>query len=168
MTSTITLAGNPVTVNGDFPQVGQSAPALALVAKDLSEVTLANYAGKRKILNIFPSIDTPTCAMSVRQFNAKANDLSNTVVLCISADLPFAQARFCGAEGLANVVTLSTFRGHGFHSAYGVDIASGPLTGLTARAVVVLDEHDQVIHSELVAEIKHEPAYEAALAVLQG
>ena len=168
MTSTITLAGNPVTVNGDFPQVGQSAPALALVAKDLSEVTLAHYAGKRKILNIYPSIDTPTCAMSVRQFNAKANDLPNTVVLCISADLPFAQARFCGAEGLANVVTLSTFRGHGFHSAYGVDIASGPLTGLTARAVVVLNEHDQVIYSELVAEIKHEPAYEAALAVLQG
>src|SRR5574343_2000927 len=166
MTSTITLAGNPVTVNGDFPQVGQSAPALVLVAKDLSEVTLAHYAGKRKILNIFPSIDTPTCAMSVRQFNAKANDKPNTVVLCISADLPFAQARFCGAEGLDNVVTLSTLRGRDFLEAYGVSITSGPLAGLTARAVVVLDENDKVIHSELVGEIKNEPDYAAALAAL--
>src|SRR5574343_538112 len=168
MSQSVTLGGNAIPVNGHCPQKGEGAPALTLVGKDLADVTLANYAGKRKILNIFPSIDTPTCATSVRQFNTKANDIPNTVVLCISADLPFAQARFCGAEGLANVVTLYTFRGHGFHSAYGVDIASGPLTGLTARAVVVLDEHDQVIHSELVAEIKHEPAYEAALAVLQG
>src|SRR5574343_1943965 len=165
MTSTITLAGNPVTVNGDFPQVGQSAPALVLVAKDLSDVTLASYAGKRKILNIFPRIDTPPCATSVRQFNAKANDKPNTVVLCISADLPFAQARFCGAEGLDNVVTLSTLRGREFLENYGVNIASGPLSGLAARAVIVLDEHDRVLHSELVPEIKQEPDYAAALAV---
>src|SRR5574343_376109 len=144
MTSTITLAGNPVTVNGDFPQVGQSAPALVLVAKDLSEVTLQHYAGKRKILNIFPSIDTPTCAMSVRQFNAKANTLPNTVVLCISAVLPFAQARFCGAEGLENDVTLSTMRGREFLRDYGVELAGGPLAGVSARAVIVLDANNQV------------------------
>lgn len=168
MTSTITLAGNPLTVDGDFPQVGTVAPAFSLVAKDLSEVTLQHYAGKRKILNIFPSIDTPTCAMSVRQFNAKANTLPNTVVLCISADLPFAQARFCGAEGLENVISLSTFRGHAFHENYGVAINSGPLSGLTARAVMVLNENDEVIHSELVAEIKQEPNYEAALAALNS
>jgi thiol peroxidase len=164
--SQVTLGGNPISVAGQFPQKGASAPAFSLVAKDLSDVTLASLAGKRKILNIFPSIDTPTCAMSVRQFNAKANDKPNTVVLCISADLPFAQARFCGAEGLTNVVTLSTMRGRDFLEAYGVAIASGPLAGVAARAVVVLDEHDKVIHSELVGEIKHEPDYAAALASL--
>ena len=166
MTQTVTLGGNAISVAGNFPKKGDSAPAFALVAKDLSDVTLAGFAGKRKILNIFPSIDTPTCAMSVRQFNAKANALPNTVVLCISADLPFAQARFCGAEGLDNVVPLSTMRGRDFLEAYGVAIASGPLTGVAARAVVVLDENDQVIHSELVGEIKHEPDYAAALAAL--
>lgn len=164
--SQVTLGGNPISVAGQFPQKGASAPAFSLVAKDLSDVTLASLTGKRKILNIFPSIDTPTCAMSVRQFNAKANDKPNTVVLCISADLPFAQARFCGAEGLTNVVTLSTMRGRDFLEAYGVAIASGPLAGVAARAVVVLDEHDKVIHSELVGEIKHEPDYAAALASL--
>ena len=164
--SQVTLAGNPITINGRFPQKGDAAPAFSLVAKNLADTPLSAFAGKRKILNIFPSIDTPTCATSVRQFNAKANNLPNTVVLCISADLPFAQARFCGAEGLDNVVTLSTLRGRGFHDAYGVDIANGPLAGLTARAVVVLDENDQVIHSELVSEIKNEPDYAAALAAL--
>ncbi len=164
--SQVTLAGNPITINGRFPQKGDAAPAFSLVAKNLADTPLSAFAGKRKILNIFPSIDTPTCATSVRQFNAKANSLPNTVVLCISADLPFAQARFCGAEGLDNVVTLSTLRGRGFHDAYGVDIANGPLAGLTARAVVVLDENDQVIHSELVSEIKNEPDYAAALAAL--
>ena len=129
-------------------------------------MTLASLVGIRKILNIFPSIDTPTCATSVRQFNQKANDLLNTVVLCISADLPFAQNRFCGAEGLNNVVTLSTMRGRDFLNAYGVDLASGPLAGVAARAVVVLDENNTVLHSELVAEIKDEPDYAAALAVL--
>lgn len=166
MSQTVTLAGNPINVSGRFPQTGDAAPAFSLVGKDLADVTLANFAGKRKILNIFPSIDTPTCAMSVRQFNQKANDLPNTVVLCISADLPFAQNRFCGAEGLANVITLSTMRGREFLEAYGVSIASGPLAGVAARAVVVLDEQDKVIHSELVGEIKSEPDYAAALAVL--
>ena len=163
---TVTLGGNAISITGNFPQKGDSAPALSLVAKDLSDVTLANFAGKRKILNIFPSIDTPTCATSVRQFNSKASALPNAVVLCISADLPFAQARFCGTEGLDNVVTLSTMRGREFIEAYGVAISSGPLVGLTARAVVVLDENDKVIHSELVSEIKNEPDYAAALAAL--
>lgn len=166
MTQPVTLGGNPITIAGKFPQKGDCAPAFSLVAKDLSDAPLASFAGKRKILNIFPSIDTPTCAMSVRQFNAKANALPNAVVLCISADLPFAQARFCGAEGLDNVVTLSTLRGREFIEAYGVAITSGPLAGLTARAVVVLDENDKVIHSELVSEIKNEPDYAAALAAL--
>lgn len=166
MTQTVTLGGNPIAIAGKFPQKGDTAPAFSLVAKDLSDVALASFAGKRKILNIFPSIDTPTCATSVRQFNAKANGLPNTVVLCISADLPFAQARFCGAEGLDNVITLSTLRGREFIEAYGVAITSGPLAGLTARAVVVLDENDKVIHSELVSEIKNEPDYAAALAAL--
>ena len=166
MSQTVTLGGNPITVSGSIPKKGDSAPAFSLVGKDLSDVALSSLAGKRKILNIFPSIDTPTCATSVRQFNAKANDKPNTVVLCISADLPFAQARFCGAEGLANVVTLSTMRGRDFLEAYGVAIANGPLAGVSARAVVVLDENDKVIHSELVAEIKNEPDYAAALAAL--
>lgn len=166
MTSTVTLGGNPVNVAGNFPKKGQHAPSFSLVGKDLADVTLAGLAGKRKILNIFPSIDTPTCATSVRQFNQKANGLSNTVVLCISADLPFAQSRFCGAEGLTNVVTLSTMRGREFLENYGVAMKSGPLAGLAARAVVVLDEHDAVLHSELVSEIKQEPNYAAALTAL--
>lgn len=166
MTQNVTLGGNPITVAGTFPKKGDSAPAFSLVAKDLADVALTGFAGTRKILNIFPSIDTPTCAMSVRQFNAKANSIPNAVVLCISADLPFAQARFCGAEGLDNVVTLSTLRGREFLENYGVAIASGPLSGLAARAVIVLDENDRVLHSELVAEIKSEPDYAAALAAL--
>ncbi|MFN4324962.1 MAG: thiol peroxidase [Azonexus sp.] len=164
--SQVTLGGNPITVNGKFPQKGDAAPAFSLVAKDLSDATLATFAGKRKILNIFPSIDTPTCAASVRQFNALASSKPNTVVLCISADLPFAQGRFCGAEGLENVINLSTMRGREFLEAYGVAIASGPLVGVAARAVIVLDENDRVLHSELVPEIKNEPDYAAALAVL--
>lgn len=164
--SSVTIGGNPVSVRGVFPKVGDTAPAFSLVAKNLSDVSLENFQGKRKILNIFPSIDTPTCATSVRQFNAKANSLPNTVVLCISADLPFAQARFCGAEGLDNVVTLSTMRGQAFMEAYGVAISSGPLTGVSARAVLVLDENNRVIHGELVSEIKNEPDYSAAIAVL--
>jgi thiol peroxidase len=164
--STVTLGGNPVQVSGHFLQKGESAPAFSLVANDLSNVGLDQYAGKRKVLNIFPSIDTPTCATSVRQFNAKANGLTNTVVLCISADLPFAQARFCGAEGLENVVMLSLMRGRKFLGDYGVEIADGPLVGLTARSVVVLDVQNKVLHSELVGEIKNEPDYAAALAVL--
>jgi thiol peroxidase len=166
MANTVTLGGNPLQVSGDFPQKGQTAPAFSLVAKDLADVSLASFAGKRKVLNIFPSIDTPTCATSVLKFNQKANDLANTVVLCISADLPFAQSRFCGAEGLTNVITLSTMRGGEFIRNYGVALASGPLAGLTARAVVVLDENDKVLHSELVGEIKNEPDYDAALKSL--
>ena len=163
----VTLKGNPVQVNGELPAVGSKAPAFSLVAGDLSDATLASFAGKRKVLNIFPSVDTPTCATSVRKFNAEANALPNTVVLNISADLPFAQARFCGAEGLESVQNLSTLRGREFIENYGVAIADGPLAGLTARAVVVLDENDNVLHSELVKEIAEEPNYEAALAVLK-
>jgi thiol peroxidase len=163
----VTHKGNPIKVNGELPKAGAQAPAFTLVAGNLADVALTELAGKRKVLNIFPSIDTPTCATSVRKFNAQANDVANTTILCISADLPFAQARFCGAEGLENVKNLSTFRAHDFHEAYGVDIAEGPLTGLTARAVVVLDENDKVLHSELVPEIGQEPDYEAALAVLK-
>ncbi|MBV1776582.1 thiol peroxidase [Burkholderiaceae bacterium DAT-1] len=166
MSSTVTLRGNAIPVNGDFPAVGQVAPAFSLVGADLSDVTLASFAGKRKILNIFPSIDTPTCATSTRKFNAEADKLSNTVVLCISADLPFAQKRFCGAEGLNNVHTLSTMRGREFIRNYGVEIAAGPLAGVTARAVVVLDAEDKVLHAEMVSEIADEPNYAAALAVL--
>ena len=166
MTQTVTLAGNPVTVAGKLPAKGERAPAFSLVAKDLADVTLASFAGKRKVLNIFPSIDTPTCATSVRKFNERASKLANTVVLCISADLPFAQSRFCGAEGLNNVVNLSTMRGRNFLADYGVEFTSGPLVGLSARAVVVLDENDRVLHSELVPEIKSEPNYEKAIAAL--
>lgn len=166
MSNTVTAGGNPVQIRGNFPKKGDAAPPFSLVATDLSDKTLADFAGKRKILNIFPSIDTPTCATSVRQFNQKANSVANTVVLCISADLPFAQKRFCGAEGLDNVVSLSTLRGREFLDAYGVAIAAGPMAGLATRAVVVLDEQDRVLHSELVSEIKNEPDYAAALAAL--
>ncbi|MGA0586720.1 thiol peroxidase [Dyella sp. KRB-257] len=167
MSHHITLKDNPVEVLGDFPAVGDKAPGFRLVGKDLADVSLADFTGKRKILNIFPSVDTPVCASSVRHFNQSAAQLANTVVLCISADLPFAQARFCGAEGLDNVVTLSTLRGADFLKDYGVALASGPLAGLAARAVVVLDEHDHVKYAELVPEITREPDYEAALAVLK-
>lgn len=166
MTQTVTLGGNPIQIGGTLPKTGSTAPAFKLVAKDLSDVTLDNYAGKRKVLNIFPSIDTPTCATSVRKFNAEAAQLKNTVVLCVSADLPFAQSRFCGAENLDNVQTLSTMRGREFLQHYGVAIESGPIAGVAARAVVVLDENNKVLHSELVSEIKNEPNYAAALAAL--
>jgi thioredoxin-dependent peroxiredoxin len=164
--STITLKGSPIELSGALPSAGQVAPKLTLTTGDLNDVSLDQYQGKRKILNIFPSIDTPTCATSVRTFNAKASALSNTAVLCISADLPFAQKRFCGAEGLENVHTLSTFRHPEFLKHYGVLISSGALSGLSARAVVVLDEQNKVLHSELVPELANEPNYEAALAAL--
>jgi thiol peroxidase len=167
MANSVTLGGNPINISGRFPAKGEQAPAFSLVAKDLSDVTLTSLTGKRKILNIFPSIDTPTCATSVRRFNQAAAELADTVVLCISADLPFAQSRFCGAEGLANVQMLSTMRGRDFLLDYGVAIESGPLAGLAARAVVVLDGNDQVVHAELVPEIKQEPDYAAALAALR-
>ncbi|KPW47924.1 thiol peroxidase [Pseudomonas syringae group genomosp. 3] len=163
----VTLKGGPVQVNGTLPEVGSKAAVFTLVGEGLADKTLADFAGKRKVLNIFPSVDTPTCATSVRKFNAQANELNNAVVLCISADLPFAQARFCGSEGLENVKNLSSFRSADFSEHYGVAIADGPLKGLTARAVVVLDENDTVLHSELVSEIAEEPNYDAALAVLK-
>ncbi|MBB5017449.1 thiol peroxidase [Chitinivorax tropicus] len=165
--ATVTLGGNPVSIHGELPAVGSVAPTFNLVGVDLADVSLASLGTKRKILNIFPSIDTATCAMSTRKFNAAANELDNTVVLCISADLPFAQKRFCGAEGLSNVVTLSTMRGRDFLGNYGVEIQEGPLAGVAARAVVVLDANNQVLHAELVSEIRDEPNYDAALAVLK-
>jgi len=165
--STVTLKGNPVEIGGNFPQKGQTVPDFKLADKTRTDVSLANFAGKRKVLNIFPSIDTPTCATSVRTFNQKASSLDNTVVLCISADLPFAQNRFCGAEGIENVQTLSTFRNTaGFAESYGVAIKDSSLAGLTARAVIVLDENNKVLHSELVSEITNEPNYDAAIAAL--
>ena len=166
MSNTVTLGGNPVQVGGSLPAKGQLAPDFRLVAKDLADVNLANFAGKRKVLNIFPSIDTPTCAASVRKFNQRASEAANTVVLCISADLPFAQARFCGAEGLDRVQTLSSFRSASFRHDYGVAIEGGPLAGLAARAVVVLDETNTVVYSQLVAEIADEPDYDTALKAL--
>jgi thioredoxin-dependent peroxiredoxin len=168
MTSTVTLKGNPVTLGGNLPQKGQTAPDFKLADKARAETSLANFAGKRKVLNIFPSIDTPTCAMSVRAFNKSAASLNNTAVVNISADLPFAQSRFCAAEGIENVVNLSTFRNTaGFGESYGVLIKDSSLAGLCARAVVVLDENNKVLHSELVGEIANEPNYDAALAALK-
>lgn len=167
MSQTVHFQGNPVAVAGQFPQPGDSAKSFTLVAKNLANVSLSEYAGKRKILNIFPSVDTGVCASSVRKFNQLAGELSNTVVLCISADLPFAQSRFCGADNLNNVVTLSTLRGGEFKHDFGVEIADGALQGLTARAVVVLDEHDKVLYSQLVDEITTEPDYDSALAALK-
>lgn len=164
--ATITLKGNPVQTSGELPAVKTEALGFRLVGKDLKDVSLHDFAGKKKVLNIFPSVDTPTCAMSVRSFNQRASALSGAVVLCISADLPFAQSRFCGAEGLSNVVMLSLMRGHQFAKDYGLLIETGPLAGLCARACIVLDENNQVLHSELVSEIANEPNYEAALKVL--
>lgn len=166
MSSTVTLGGNPVQVAGNFPAPGSTAAPFSLVASDLSDKSLADFAGKRKVLNIVPSLDTPTCATSTRKFNASAGSLPNTVVLVISADLPFAMSRFCETEGLKNVVTLSTMRGREFMHRYGVEIADGPLAGVTARAVVVLDADNRVIHAQLVPEIKNEPDYDAALKAL--
>ncbi|QDS94177.1 Thiol peroxidase [Roseimaritima multifibrata] len=161
------LKGNPFHTCGDLPSVGADAPAFSLAKIDLNETTLADYAGKRVVLNIFPSIDTPTCATSVQRFNAEANSLDNTVVLCVSRDLPFAQKRFCGAEGLDNVVSASDFRSGDFGRTYGVQIEDGPLAGLLARSVVVIDENGKVVHSQLVEETADEPNYDAALATLR-
>ena len=161
----VTLGGNPISIAGNFPKVGDTAPDFKLVSGDLSEVSLSDFAGKKKLLNIVPSLDTGVCAMSTKKFNDAA--VEGVVTLVISADLPFAQGRFCGAEGTKNVVTLSTMRGTEFKRNYGVDITDGPLAGVTARAVVVLDENNKVLYSELVPEIKQEPNYEAALAALK-
>ena len=163
----VTLGGAPLTLFGSFPVVGQQAPDFTLVDKDLKDVSLKDYAGKRKVLNIVPSLDTAVCATSTRKFNEAASQLNNTVVLVISADLPFAMSRFCVAEGLENVVTLSLMRGRDFMRNYGVKIADTALAGVTARAVLVLDENDKVIYTELVPEITTEPNYDAALAALK-
>jgi thiol peroxidase len=165
--TTVTLGGNAIRLGGQFPHAGDAAPAFSLVATDLRDLSLKDFAGRRKVLNIVPSLDTPTCATSTRKFNEQAGNLPNTVVLVISADLPFAMKRFCETEGLKNVVSLSTMRGRDFMQNYGVAIEEGPLAGLTARAVVVVDENDRVVYTELVPEIKNEPNYEGALAALK-
>ena len=162
------LGGTPVKLYGELPPVGRAAPAFSLVNKDLQDVTLAAFSGKRKVLNIVPSLDTPTCQASARRFNKEASSLNNTVVINISADLPFAMARFCSSEGLDNVVNLSTMRGREFMRDYGVKIADGVLAGLTARAVIVLDSDNVVRYTELVSDIKNEPNYDAALAALKA
>jgi thiol peroxidase len=162
--ATVTLKGNPLETVGELPKTGAKAPAFNLVKDDLSEITLSDVSG-RVVLNIFPSVDTGTCAMSVRQFNSKASSLDNTTVICVSKDLPFALSRFCGAEGLNDVVVGSAFRGT-FGEDYGVTFKTGPLTGLLSRAVVVIDENGDVIYTEQVAETVDEPNYEAALNAL--
>lgn len=161
---TVTLGGNPVTVSGTLPKVGSKAPDFHLVKQDLSSVTLSDLVGKNVVLNIFPSVDTGTCAASVRKFNEKAASKPDVVVLCVSKDLPFAAKRFCGAEGIENVVTGSAFRDTAFEDAYGLRILDSALQGLISRAVVVLDESGTVLYTELVGEIANEPDYEAALS----
>jgi thiol peroxidase len=161
----ITFQGNPLHTSGELPAVGSKAPDFKLVNSKLEDITLASYPGKKKVLNIVPSLDTPTCAASTRKFNEKAASLDNTVVLIVSADLPFAQCRFCEAEGLTDVTALSTFRSS-FANDYGVTLTDTILAGLTARAIVIIDEHDMVTYTQLVAELANEPDYEAALAAL--
>lgn len=163
----ITLEGNPFQTVGSLPAKGSQAPAFSLTATDLSEKTAGDFRGKTLVLNIFPSIDTSVCASSVRRFNQEASALADTVVLCISADLPFALHRFCAAEGLDRVVSLSAFRSS-FGKDYGVTIVDGPLAGLLARAVVIVDKQGKVIHTEQVPEITQEPDYQAALKALAG
>jgi thioredoxin-dependent peroxiredoxin len=161
----ITLRGSPLNTSGNLPAVGSQAPNFRLVNGNLADVSLQDFSGKRKILSIVPSLDTPTCAVSTRNFNEKASKLEDTVVLVVSADLPFAQGRFCGSEGLKEVVPLSTFRST-FAEDYGVALVDGALKGLTARAVVVLDQDNEVLYTELVGELSEEPDYESALAAL--
>ena len=164
--ASITLGGNPIQTSGELPKIGSKIADFKLINNDLTVVSLSDFAGKKLVLNIFPSIDTGTCATSVRKFNETAAQLANTNVLCISRDLPFAQKRFCGAEGLENVINLSDFKEGSFGKNYGLEITDGPLAGLHSRAVVVLDENGTILHTEQVSEIADEPNYEAALAVL--
>jgi len=161
----ITLRGDVINTNGELPQVGSQAPEFVLTTGDLADVTLESYAGKKKLLNIVPSLDTPTCQLSTKKFNEAAKQHDNAVFLMVSADLPFAQGRFCQAESLETVQSLSTFRSN-FADDYGINIVDGPLAGVTGRAVLVLDEDNKVIHSELVPEIAQEPDYDSALATL--
>jgi thiol peroxidase len=164
--ATVTLKGNQIHTSGNLPKVGDLAPDFKLVKTDLSIATLSDYKGKAVVLNIFPSIDTGTCAQSVRQFNKDLNDIKDVIVLCISRDLPFAQARFCGSEGLENVVNLSDFRTNAFGTSYGVDFIDGPLEGLHSRAIVVINEKGIITHTEQVSEIVDEPNYKAAFEAL--
>lgn len=164
--ASITLKGNEIHTNGELPGVGAQAPDFSLVNADLEDVSLATYQGKKKVLSIVPSLDTPVCALSTKKFNDHAKEKSDTVFLMISADLPFAMKRFCSAEGADNVVPLAMMRSRNFAKDYGVLIEDGPLAGITARAVLVLDESDKVVYSELVSEIAEEPNYDAALAAL--
>ena len=164
--ASITLGGNPINTNGELPKVGSNAPQFQLVKTDLSVATLADFAGSKLVLNIFPSVDTGTCAASVRHFNESASKLDNTKVLCISRDLPFAQKRFCGAEDLENVVNLSDFNSGSFGKDYGLEMTDGPLSGLHSRVVLVLDENGTVKYAEQVSEIADEPNYDAALNAL--
>ena len=164
--ASITLGGNPIHTNGELPAVGSKATDFNLIKTDLGTSSLADFAGSRVVFNIFPSIDTGTCAASVRKFNEKASTVSNTKVLCISRDLPFAQKRFCGAEGLENVINLSDFKDGSFGKNYGLEITDGPLAGLHSRVVLVVDENGTILYAEQVNEIADEPNYEAALAVL--
>ena len=164
--ATITLGGNPIHTNGELPTVGSKAPDFQLVKTDLSVVSLSDFAGSKLVLNIFPSVDTGVCATSVRTFNQKASSLENTKVLCISRDLPFAQKRFCGAEGIENVENLSDFKEGDFGKNYGLTMTDGPLAGLHSRVVIVVDENGMVTHSQQVPEIADEPNYETALAAL--
>jgi thioredoxin-dependent peroxiredoxin len=164
--ATITLKGNPIQTSGELPAVGSLAPDFKLVGSNLSEMTLSELKGKKIVLNIFPSLDTDVCAASVRSFNEKAAGMKNTVVLAISKDLPFAMGRFCTAEGIENVTTLSAFRDQEFSKDYGIEIIDGPLAGLLARSVVVIDEAGKVVHNELVPEIVQEPDYEKTLAAV--
>ncbi len=164
--ATITLEGNDIHTVGELPAIGSDAPAFTLTNAELGTASLADYSGKQVVLNIFPSIDTGVCAESTRRFNTAADSMDSTVVLCISADLPFALSRFCGAENLNNVITLSTFRNPEFGDSYGVRISDGPIAGLMSRAVVIIDENGKVIHTEQVPEIVQEPDYDAALTKL--
>lgn len=162
----ITLKGNPVNTVGELPAVGSTVPDFKLTRTDLADISLKEFAGKNIILNIFPSIDTPTCAASVRKFNEQANKLNNTVVLCVSADLPFALNRFCGAEGLQNIIPVSEFRHKEFGDTFGIRIVDGPIAGLLSRSIVVIDSSGKIVYTEQVSEIANEPDYEAAVKTL--
>ena len=162
--ATVTLKGNNINTSGNLPTIGSQAPDFTLVKADLSTGSLSDYKGKAVVLNIFPSIDTGTCAQSVRQFNKELNEIDNVTVLCISRDLPFAQNRFCGAEGIENVIMLSDFNTGQFGKDYGLNFATGPLTGLNSRCIVVISSEGKIIYTEQVSEIVEEPNYEKALA----
>ncbi len=164
--ATITFQGKPLNTSGELPAIGSNAPNFSLVSGKLKNISLTTYAGKRKLLSIVPSVDTPTCAAATRIFNQKASVLENTVILVISADLPFAQSRFCQLEGLKDVIPLSTFRSN-FAQDYGVNIVDTILEGLTSRAIVIIDENEKVIYTEMVAEVAEEPDYESALLALK-